>query len=171
MFNIKLFEDFEWWYYEISTEELLKYLQNPVIYNFTEKDIQAIHEFIGPNSNNPDMSAYGFNRAELSVSDGKFILYDGCDLVIEFSQSDIKIVENDTSYNFSVYNYENDESIRKIPHFTLEISNFTKKYENIFINKSYDDWFIVEGTKNYKCDRIDGLLKFLERGNFNFKNK
>ena len=43
MFNIKLFEDFEWWYYEISTEELLKYLQNPVIYNFTEKDIQAIH--------------------------------------------------------------------------------------------------------------------------------
>lgn len=189
MKHIKIFENFEddlnYYYYLIDQKEYDNFLVNPNLYCFTEIEMKAITDFLKPGIDSLTHKVIFYN-AEIFSSEEEydqnayFLLSDedGLDKTINSnrvnihcSDDSIKIINPEDFYT----KYKSGGTVMN--NFSLKIITENKrarlygmKKNNIlFANKVRDEWFLVYSSydpsnnqKMYKCDQMEGLLKYIE---------
>lgn len=146
------------YYKKLSQNEFDDILTNPVIQSLSSSDIDRLEKFAKENNSRLDLrnaSVYIYQPHE-----GWFI-YDGWGLDKYISDSHIKVDGKD--------HYSGDYSLEDgiiVEDFTAIIKCDFIDYD-INIIKCDDDWFLVCWESNgndlmYKCDQIDGVIKFLK---------
>ena len=188
MKHIKLFENFEGdlnhYYYSITQKEFDSLLETPYLYCFTESDIKAINDFSKPGIDNYSIEEVNFSDGSLFSSkeeydENSYFLIadeDGLDKELKYNRVNIHCSDG----TIQTINPEDFYTKYKFPG-VIQMKNFSLRIEvkysgSIFVNKVKDEWFLVyqpilqrfghERKKvdqtMYKCDQIDGLLKFIE---------
>ena len=151
---LKLFENHSDYFKQINSTEFDRYLRHNGLFCFTHNDKILISNFLG-NYN----VVVEYIPASIFSLEGTFWLYDDFDLDKYLDDQEVIIHTTSGSKHYMDVSIDDTYTLND---YSIKIGKDSESTSQIFINKSYDDWFLITYRGLYKCDQIDGLFKFLE---------
>lgn len=163
---IKLFENYNY-YFSINQNEFDNLLVSPDLYCFTKNDKETIIKHLKKYQYSVEWcDAEIFSNKEKYDQNAYFLISDKWDLDKSLHFNQVKIHKSNDK--IQVINPEDfytkyESGIVKIVDFSMKV-RFSETVDNVlYINKVFDEWFLVcDQYETYKCDQLDGLLKFIE---------
>lgn len=165
-----IFEDINS-FFVINREEYNRYIESPIIYNFFESEMKQISNFLDKKKANYKWTSCTLHYNYIGSSADKGIFLNDKDgLYLKYNDDITLHIDGKTTI---IKNHPFIQTI-KIENFSLVIDLLEPFSQNFYINKSYDEWFLIEDlselSRIIKCDQMHGLLEFLENDSFKFSN-